>query len=63
MTTATYPSTNAWSTENYPTMFTVHQGINKVRLYIWIEGQDVDCENSASLGSAVGVTINLNAKQ
>lgn len=31
-------------------------GVNKIRTYIWIEGQDVDCENNASLAD---VSINL----
>ena len=56
---------HAWNTTdnaNYPTLFTISQGINKVIVYIWFEGQDVDNENSATLGSAVGVTLNLNAK-
>ena len=53
---------NTTAEANYPTVFSVTAGITKVRVYIWIEGQDVDCENNASLGSAVGVAINLNAK-
>lgn len=43
-------------------MFSVNPGINKIRIYIWIEGQDVDCENSASLGSGIRVLLNLNAE-
>ena len=31
--------------------FTLTAGITKVRVYMWIEGQDVDCENSASGGN------------
>ncbi len=31
--------------------FTLNAGITKVRVYMWIEGQDVDCENSASGGN------------
>lgn len=31
-------------------IFTLTAGITKVRVYMWIEGQDVDCENSASNG-------------
>ena len=23
-------------------------GVTKIRVYMWVEGQDVDCENSAS---------------
>ena len=40
--------------------FTLTSGITKVRVYMWIEGQDVDCENSASgayLTYKVGFTL------
>ena len=30
-------------------------GVTKIRVYMWVEGQDVDCENSAS-----GATINFD---
>ena len=33
------------------------QGINKIRIYIWLEGQDVDCVNQISFGDFV---TNLN---
>ena len=33
-------------------IFTAGAGITKVRIYIWIEGQDIDNENSASLALA-----------
>ena len=29
-------------------MFQLQAGVTKVRIYIWIEGQDLDCENNAS---------------
>ena len=29
-------------------MFTLQAGVTKVRIYMWIEGQDLDCENNAS---------------
>lgn len=29
-------------------VFHLNTGITKIRVYMWIEGQDVDCENSAS---------------
>jgi hypothetical protein len=32
-------------------IFGLEAGITKVRIYMWIEGQDVDCENSASNGN------------
>lgn len=31
--------------------WTFSAGITKVRVYMWVEGQDVDCENSASGGN------------
>ncbi len=32
-------------------IFSLPKGITKVRVYMWIEGQDVDCENNASGGA------------
>ena len=32
----------------YKQVFTLRSGITKMRIYMWIEGQDVDCENNAS---------------
>ena len=32
-------------------IFSLEEGVTKVRVYMWIEGQDVDCENSASGGT------------
>ena len=29
-------------------VFDLKKGITKVRIYMWVEGQDVDCENNAS---------------
>lgn len=29
-------------------VFTLKAGVTKIRVYMWIEGQDVDCENNAS---------------
>lgn len=43
------------------TIFTVQPGITKVRVYIWIEGQDIDCENNASTGTGIRTTIKLKA--
>lgn len=41
-------------------LFSVTPGITKVRIYIWVEGQDIDCENAVSLGlQGVITTINL----
>lgn len=32
-------------------LFELEAGINKVRVYIWLEGQDIDCTNEISAGS------------
>lgn len=32
-------------------LFNLRNGISKIRVYMWIEGQDVDCENNASIGN------------
>ena len=37
-------------------MFNIKSGISKIRVYMWIEGQDVDCENNASVGN---ISLNL----
>ncbi len=33
---------------DYDNAFSLQEGITKIRVYMWIEGQDVDCENNAS---------------
>lgn len=37
-------------------LFDIRNGITKYRVYMWIEGQDVDCENNASVGN---ISLNL----
>lgn len=37
-------------------VFSLKTGITKVRVYMWIEGQDIDCENTAS---GTDITFNL----
>jgi len=44
----------SFNTNQY--MFELRPGITKFRIYIWIEGQDVDCEDNASLGD---INVNL----
>lgn len=39
------------------TLLNLKAGITKVRIYIWVEGQDVDCENNAS-----GTDISFNVQ-
>lgn len=38
--------------------FNLTAGITKVRFYLWVEGQDVDCENNAS-GDAISFNMNF----
>lgn len=47
-------TTKDYDTNKY--MFDINPGITKLRVYMWLEGQDLDCEDSASLGD---VLINL----
>ena len=35
---------------DFEDLFTLKNGINKIRVYIWLEGQDVDCVNAISSG-------------
>ena len=48
------------SDPNLVNIFTLDPGITKIRVYMWVEGQDVDCENSASgdfLTYKIGFTL------
>ena len=45
------------------TIFDFQPGINKVRVYIWLEGQDVDNEDSVTLGSGVGVKLDFKTQE
>ena len=58
-TAANYPAYFSNVTANYKTstgfasnqqIFDLKAGITKYRVYIWLEGQDVDCENGSSSG-------------
>lgn len=40
----------------YQKLMVLKAGITKVRIYMWVEGQDVDCENNASGGD---ISFNL----
>lgn len=44
-----------------PIITTISSGITKLRIYVWIEGQDVDCENGSS-GSDISFNIQLTAE-
>ena len=44
-----YATVEGFSTNQQ--IFSLQTGVTKVRIYMWIEGQDVDCENAASGGT------------
>ena len=46
--TITYSTIAGFSEQQQ--IFSLQTGVTKVRIYMWIEGQDVDCENAASGG-------------
>lgn len=43
-------------------IFGITKGVTKLRVYMWIEGQDVDCENTAS-GSDISFNLELEVKE
>lgn len=47
--TISYKTKNGFT--HYVPIFSLTSGITKVRIYMWVEGQDVDCENNASGGN------------
>ena len=56
MSSIVYTPVNNESETEY---FSLNSGVTKFRVYIWVEGQDVDCENDAS-GSKVSYNIQLS---
>ncbi len=48
------------STQNFVPIFTLNKGVSKVRIYMWVEGQDVDCENNAS-GTDISFNLHFSA--
>lgn len=46
-----YSTSAGIPTEKYARVFDLSAGVTKVRIYMWVEGQDVDCEDNASGGS------------
>ena len=42
------------------TFITLQPGVTKLRVYMWVEGEDVDCENNAS-GVNIGYTLQFTA--
>lgn len=48
--------------EQNETFMTLQPGITKVKVYMWVEGQDVDCENSAS-GADISFSFELSIQE
>ena len=48
-------------TGEYKSVLTLQPGVTKVRVYMWVEGQDVDCENNAS-GTDISYNIQLSTE-
>ena len=47
----------------YTAIFSLARGITKMRIYFWVEGQDVDCENNASgTGISLNIALSQNSK-
>lgn len=44
----------------YQSLLTLNAGITKIRIYMWVEGQDVDCENMAS-GGAINFDLQFSS--
>lgn len=53
--TATYTVSTAANHVGDEDLLDLEAGVTKVRIYMWVEGQDIDCENNAS-----GSDINFN---
>ena len=51
--------TKATNTEYKPFVNSMPEGVTKYRVYMWIEGQDIDCENNAT-GSNISYKIQLS---
>ena len=61
--TPTYKTiSNAEGIMNETPIFTLAAGITKVRVYMWVEGQDIDCENTAS-GTDIAFNLQLQVAE
>jgi len=45
----------------YQKLMTLQSGVTKVRIYMWIEGQDIDCENNAT-GSDITFDLQISTQ-
>ena len=60
----TKAATTLTTSAEEPTKVTLEPNkVTKVRVYIWLEGQDVDCINTASQGDRLQATIKLTKPQ
>ena len=62
LVSVTSPATKVYTTgaESGVVNFKIQDGaVAKIRMYVWLEGQDVDCINYASHGGGVNVNIGL----
>lgn len=56
-------NTNYVQGQNYDgTIFSVKAGINKVRVYLWLEGNDVDCVDAISISNGLSVALGFEVK-
>ena len=53
------PATRVASEHLFAAGVKVSAGITKLRIYMWVEGQDIDCENEAS-GSSIAFKLQLS---
>ena len=60
-TSVTPNITTTAANTDYKQAFTLQPGVTKVRVYMWIEGQDIDCENNAT-GSDISYTVQLSTE-
>lgn len=51
--------TNGIAPDGYLNLLSLEAGITKVRVYMWVEGQDVDCEDNAS-GSQLSYNLQFS---
>ena len=50
------------SAQPFVPAFSLLEGVTKVRVYMWIEGQDVDCENNAS-GTDISFNVHFSVNE
>ena len=48
-------------TGSYKQVIRLNAGVTKIRVYMWVEGQDVDCENNAS-GTDISYNVQLSTQ-